>query len=217
MVVGGGLLRVDTGAVRVGSVYDGVWVSGTTPSEEKSWNAIAYGNGAFVAVGTGGVGNRAMSSPDGILWTIRPSSADNTWNSLVFGDEVFVAVASGGTNRCMTSADAGTWTGRACPSIGWTSVAYGNGAFIAVANSGTGTRAMRSTNAGSTWTLITTPADNAWQRGVEPLTMMFFLTGRFLRSSGWTSTWSKSIPKSSTLRCFSVFCRLPRATMRRKL
>jgi len=126
MVVGGGVLRVDSGSVRVGSAYNGEWVSGVTPSDEKNWNGVAYGDGSFVAVGTGGVGNRSMSSPDGISWTLRSSSADNTWNSVVYGDGGFVAVASGGSNRCMTSGDAGvTWVGRACPSSTWVSVCFG--------------------------------------------------------------------------------------------
>ena len=167
MVVGGGTLRVGQNYVSVGSVYDGQWVSGVTPAEEKNWNSIAYaGNGGgFVAVGTGGVGNRAMTSPDGVSWTIRPTSADNTWNSVAYGEDggVFVAVASGGSNRCMTSSNNGqTWVGRACPSSTWTSVAYGQGVFCAVADSGVGSRAMRSTNNGANWTSVTTPADNLW-------------------------------------------------------
>jgi len=98
----------------------GMWARGTTTVEEKNWTAIAYGNGVFVAVGTGGIGNRAMSSVNGINWTIRPSSADNAWSAVAYGNGVFVAVASGGSNRVMTSSNSGhTWTGRPALGITW--------------------------------------------------------------------------------------------------
>jgi len=163
MVVGGGTLRVQTRAVSIGQVYDGLWASGTTPVEEKTWSGVASGNGVFVAVGGGGIGNRSMRSSDGIAWTIGPSSADNAWSSVAYGNGVFVAVASGGSNRVMTSSTNGaSWVGRAALGNNWTGVAFGNGVFVAVANTGTGNRVMRSVNNGQNWTAVTTPADNVW-------------------------------------------------------
>lgn len=78
--------------------------------EESSWTSVVHGAGLFVAVGYGGVGQRVMTSPDGVEWTLRNSAADNTWNSVAFGGGRFVAVASGcpsggvcTDNRVMTS------------------------------------------------------------------------------------------------------------------
>ena len=57
----------------------------------------------FVAVANTGAGNRVMTSPDGVTWTIRTSAADNDWRSVTYGNGVFVAVAITGTgNRVMT-------------------------------------------------------------------------------------------------------------------
>jgi len=55
-----------------------------------------------------GTGDRVMTSPDGIVWTIRTSAADNQWRSVTYGtpggSPLFVAVANSGMgNRVMTS------------------------------------------------------------------------------------------------------------------
>jgi len=55
-------------------------------------------------VSNSGTGNRVMTSPDGINWTIRSSAADNDWRSVCYGNGLFVAVSTTGTgNRVMTS------------------------------------------------------------------------------------------------------------------
>jgi len=66
------------------------------------WSAEA---GLFVAVANTGTGNRVMTSPDGITWTIRSSAADILWYSVCWSAEagLFVAVANTGAgNRVMT-------------------------------------------------------------------------------------------------------------------
>ena len=78
------------------------WTSQTSPV--NYWTAVTYGNGLFVAVASTGTGNRVMTSPDGITWTIRTSAANNFWSSVTYGGGLFVAVAQDGTgNRVMTS------------------------------------------------------------------------------------------------------------------
>ncbi|MCW3119951.1 MAG: C-terminal target protein, partial [Chitinophagaceae bacterium] len=73
-------------------------------SADNNWYGVTYGNGLFVAVASSGTGNRVMTSPDGIVWTIRSSAADNTWTSVTYANGLFVAVANSGTgNRAMTS------------------------------------------------------------------------------------------------------------------
>jgi hypothetical protein len=141
------------------------WVSRTSAAD-NDWQAIAYGNGIFVAVSNTGVGNRVMTSPTGVTWTIRTSAADNSWNGVAFGNGIFVAVASSGASRVMTSPDGITWTSRtAATANSWQSVAFGGGVFTAVSPDGASTRAMWSTD-GITWTasLVVGPSsDSAWQ------------------------------------------------------
>ena len=71
---------------------------------DNAWYAVIYGNGIFVAVSTTGSGNRVMTSPDGIDWTLMASPADNIWSGITYGNGLFVAVAVSGTgDRVMTS------------------------------------------------------------------------------------------------------------------
>ena len=137
------------------------WTTRTSPA--NSWRSVTYGNGLFVAVATSGTGNRVMTSPDGINWTLRSSAADNNWRSITYGNGLFVAVAYTGTgNRVMTSPDGITWTSRQeAADNQWVSVTYGNGLFVAVAATGTGNRVMTSPD-GITWTIRSSAADNQW-------------------------------------------------------
>jgi hypothetical protein len=64
---------------------------------ENDWWGVAFGNGLFVAIATSGVGNRVMTSPDGINWTIRASVADSIWKGICYGNGTFVSVSSNGT------------------------------------------------------------------------------------------------------------------------
>ena len=139
-----------------------VWNIGYSAAD-NNWNGIAYGNGLFVAVADSGIGNRVMTSPDGITWTIRTSAADNYWQGITYGNGLFVAVADSGIgNRVMTSPDGITWTIRtSAADNNWNGIAYGNGQFVAVADSGIGNRVMTSPD-GITWTIRTSAADNNW-------------------------------------------------------
>jgi hypothetical protein len=105
---------------------------------DNIWYGVTFGNGLFVAVAVTGIGNRVMTSPDGIVWTSRTSAADNAWHSVTFGDGLFVAVAgSGSGNRVMTSPDGIVWASRASAADNdWRSVTFGNGLFVGVAFGG---------------------------------------------------------------------------------
>lgn len=54
--------------------------------------------GLFAAVAFRGIGNRVMTSPNGINWTIQTSAANNDWSSIAWAPELglFAAVAEGG-------------------------------------------------------------------------------------------------------------------------
>jgi hypothetical protein len=126
------------------------WTSHASPGG-NGWSDITYGNGVYVAVATGGDGQRVMTSSDGITWTLHtPLGEALSWKSVTFGAGLFVAVSNG--NDVVTSSDGITWTRRTPSSrINWWSVTYGGGLFVAVAGSGAGNRVMTSPD-GITWT-----------------------------------------------------------------
>jgi hypothetical protein len=143
------------------------WNTRTTNSND--WFSVCWAPqlGLFASVSRIGIGNRVMTSPDGITWTTRTSAADLTWTSVCWAPEIplFVAVAASGTgNRVMTSPDGITWTSRtSAADNAWQSVCWAPqlGIFVAVANTGTGDRVMTSPD-GITWTLRTPATDNNW-------------------------------------------------------
>ncbi len=122
----------------------------------------------LVAVSSTGIGNRVMTSPDGIAWTTRISAADFNWQSVAWSPSLglFAAVAnSGPVVRCMTSPDGIAWTIRTLNSAdNWESIVWAPGIslFIAVASSGAGNRVVTSPD-GVIWTVRVSAADNNWQ------------------------------------------------------
>ena len=89
------------------------WTLRASAADNYWWNSVTYGNGLFVAVTCGldvfslmcnTVGDKVMTSPDGIAWTLINGSANNEWASVTYGNGLFVAVANSGTgDRVMTS------------------------------------------------------------------------------------------------------------------
>jgi type II secretory pathway pseudopilin PulG len=154
------------------------WVNRATPAI-RNWDAIAYGNGVFVAVADTSTGtNEVMKSSDGITWSaVSTPPANRQWDGLTFGNGVFVAVSRDGTttNDVMYSSDGNTWhTGNpggisgVPASSAWRSVTYGNGLFVAVASCVSGTcpaKGIMTSPDGMTWTGRTTSGALAknWQ------------------------------------------------------
>lgn len=154
---------VMVGAIRRLALKGIAWAT-RKPAVDNAWQAIAYGNGVFVAVSNTGTGNRVMSSPDGIVWTARTSAADNNWTNVCFGNGVFVAISNSTvTTSVMTSPDGVTWTLRTAPSTdNYLGICFGaNGLFVATANTGTGNRVMTGPD-GVNWTKRTSTSDAAW-------------------------------------------------------
>lgn len=152
---------------------DGVNWSTHVPATNSSWRSIAWGgltgSELFVAVG---VGNRVMTSPDGVSWTAQSAAnVTNDWASVTWGGSAnngtFVAVAvTGNSNRVMTSPNGVTWTLQTTPADNeWRSVTWGGQAgselFVAVASTGNSNRVMTSPNAVN-WTTTTAAAENQW-------------------------------------------------------
>jgi hypothetical protein len=138
------------------------WIN-RAPASNSAWDAVAYGNGLYVAVANSG--GAVMTSPDGITWTSR-SGITRGWRSIAYGNGRFVVVesqtGSGAAGQVMTSTDGITWASQtsAAERI-WMSVTFAKGLFVAVAQSGTGDRVMTSPD-GITWTSRATPTDSAW-------------------------------------------------------
>jgi hypothetical protein len=83
----------------------------------NSWQAIAWSSdlSLYAAVASSGTNNRAMTSPDGITWTIRTTNSNN-YSDICAGNGLFVACSSDGSgNRIMTSNNGSTWTSRTTP------------------------------------------------------------------------------------------------------
>ena len=122
------------------------WTQRTSSFGTTNIYGVCYGQGTFVAVGSGG---KLATSTDGTTWTQRTSSF-GTINiyGVCYGQGTFVAVGSGG--KLATSTNGTTWTQRTS-SFGTTNiygVCYGQGMFVAV---GDGGKLATSTN-GTTWT-----------------------------------------------------------------
>jgi hypothetical protein len=104
----------------------------------------------FCAVAYSGVGNRVMTSTNGIAWFIGVSAGDFTWVSVTWSEETaqFCAVALTGAGwGIMTSPNATSWTLRPCllgTTNSWRAVCYspGLGIFCAVAETGNGNQVM---------------------------------------------------------------------------
>jgi len=147
-------------------VYIRDWKVRTTPADNY-WTGIAWSPELhlFAAVSITGIGNRVMTSPNGIDWTIRSTPADNNWISVSWSPELglFAAVAISGTgNRVMTSPDGIVWTLRTTPADNnWYGLVWAPELelFAAVAYTGSTNRVMTSPD-GINWTLQTTPNNN---------------------------------------------------------
>lgn len=97
--------------------------------DNYSLNAIAYGNGRFVAVGDW---SGMQMSPDGTLWTTLAHHGSGFFKSVTYANNLFVATGESG--RFATSPDGDTWT---TDSVATTQdlgdVAYGSAGFVAIA------------------------------------------------------------------------------------
>ena len=78
-----------------------------TSAADNSWMGVCWSPdvGLFCAIAKSGAGNRVMTSPDGVTWTIRTSAANNYWQSICWSSELALfcaAAVTGADNRVMT-------------------------------------------------------------------------------------------------------------------
>lgn len=103
----------------------------------NNWNAVAYGNGKYVAVGEKGY---VTMSSDGVNWSTPKQVGSSDWNAIVYGNGKFVSVGTRGTAAYSTNGV--DWTtfnlSKAAGSTGsgteteWNGITFNNGKFIAV-------------------------------------------------------------------------------------
>jgi len=125
------------------STNGGNWTYRFHANPGTSYLDVAFGNGRFVAVGSGadvgGSGNIA-TSPDAITWSPLDTGSDNVLYSVAFGGGRFVSVGgfNGGTGGLIFSATDGVnWIPHPPGTRGWLAdIAYGNGRFVAVGSFG---------------------------------------------------------------------------------
>ena len=110
-------------------------------------NAVAYGNGRFVAVGTHG---SVLTSTNGESWLPATSGSVQNLAGIAFGNGRFVATnaASGGKGSVLVSTDGSGWTPVEAGTAYNQTVTFGDGKFVVA---GSGTSVAVSTD-GSGWT-----------------------------------------------------------------
>jgi len=136
VAVGGSIDPVDSNGKMAYSSDGETWIAVMDSTFDNDIRNIAYGNGKFVAVGSGG---KMAYSPDGESWTAvteSPFNSSQYINAIAYGNGKFVA---GGTSgKTATSTDGINWTltdSKFGPEI-IGSIAYGNGKFVAVGRDG---------------------------------------------------------------------------------
>lgn len=108
------------------------WKTNTLPVN-ANWDAVTYGNGIYIAVGST---SKTMYSTDGITWYEGGNiTANLNWDSVAYGNGIFLAMA---WNEYQTSYtyDGITWyEGPTLPNgPRWEKIAYGSGAFVAISS-----------------------------------------------------------------------------------
>ena len=163
-VASNGSLTVAVGSegVMLSSLDGARWkVSLQAPNDR--YNAVAYGNGVFVAVGSNSHGTHAgqiiATSGDGLSWTSQAQPERMALSDVAFGDGTFVAVGNGGI--IVRSADGETWrVVDSGTSVQLNGVAYLDGRFQIGGNDGV----WLTSKDGARWTLVQHDVTNRFGR-----------------------------------------------------
>lgn len=170
-----------------------------------SWRSICWSprRNLYAAVSDSGVGNRVMTSPNGVVWTSRTSASDNAWQCVCWCDDpvnLFVAVSNSGTgNRVMTSPTGVVWTSRiSAADNAWSSVSYSADLQLIVAVSQSGSNCVMTSTDGINWTARTPPNNNGWTGVVWASGLQLFVacsnagSGRVMTSKDGI-TWTTQV------------------------
>jgi len=155
----------DNGTISAAAVFMSLSTASSGNTGGKTWTAvdtysifgsvdifaIAYGNGRFVAGGTGG---KMATSTDGIRWTTVSDNklGDYPIYVIAYGNGRFVV--SSAFSKMAISTNGTTWTAASndifVNQIIITAIAYGNNKFVAVGSRGR----MATSTDGATWTAV---------------------------------------------------------------
>jgi hypothetical protein len=107
---------------------------------------VGYGHGVFIAVG-----NRVMTSTDGITWTTTIADTGSFLSDAAWADGLWVT--AGGNGLRMSSTDDGATFAHTAPYVAghFRSIAAGNGAFVAVGHTYGNAGLSSVTRDGITW------------------------------------------------------------------
>lgn len=151
---------------------------------EGFWNAVAFGDGTFVAVGDGGI---AARSANGVDWFPLNIPLGRNLNDVAYGDNTWVVV--GDNASVLTSTDLLQWTPRSIGSatpLPVEGVAFGNGAFVAVNT----THRFTSSDGGASWTNQGGNGTFDFFLGVDFLDSIFVAVGQNSSSGNFYQTSS---------------------------
>ena len=201
-VVSNGVSTTTSASVPV--IVWGPWTLQSAPNA-SAWNAVAYGNGMYVAVG-----NRpqsVMTSPDGINWTLHTPSIDYPLCAVAYGNGAWIAAgkSAGGapfTLNVLRSTDNGvTWSPVAAFTPAFTNgqtLLFANGQFVLMGHYdtyGSTYYSIRSWTSpdGITWSASN---DTGGQTGAGDCNAAFG-NGVYCIASGY-SGWSATSPDAAT-------------------
>ncbi|GAA4400298.1 hypothetical protein GCM10023089_00330 [Quisquiliibacterium transsilvanicum] len=166
------------------------WEATTTPFA-GAINAVAFGNGLFVAVGAAG---RIYTSADGAAWTLRTSNNTDAYHAVAFGEGRFVAVGAAG-KVSVSDTPTGAWAApTSLGSMTFYACIFGNRTFVVGGSTGN----LQTSPDGATWVSRSgfTGASNTIQAaaygGVR------FAAGGFAGSAGLLGYSSSQTPASVT-------------------
>jgi len=155
-------IAIANGGSTASRTSDGLNWSNVPLPTSGNWTGIAYGQGAWVIISSGGATNSTVlvSFNNGNGWRPFTLPSSTTWTSVAYGNGKFVAIASNSTTAAYSTNSGQTWaSGSGLPNQAWVKVVYGKGVFVAIAASGT--VAAKSTD-GINWTSVTLPISATW-------------------------------------------------------
>ncbi|MCH9650305.1 MAG: hypothetical protein K0U98_18875 [Deltaproteobacteria bacterium] len=177
---------------------DGVtWSRATVGDAFTLWNAVAHGEGRWVAVGSTGLGaggatGAVVTSDDGTVWQLQPVTIPERIRDVVWDGSQFIAVAD--DSKVLRSPDGTSWTPASLPpvdagvldAIAWNGVRY-------VLNSRSTSRFWESPDADQ-WTLVPAGPFGSKVNSLKAVGTGFLAWGGLENSGGGPSAFSLSSP-----------------------
>lgn len=167
-------------------------------------DAVAFGNGKWVILGSDGT-NNGMVSTDGRTW-VRNTTSPTSCACLTSDGTTFCAIRNT-DNKSYTSTDGVTWTSHALPAnaSGWSSIVWNGSKFLIVGvDTGSGAQSATSSD-GATWAaggVLPTNAGCAWKVTWNGTVYCATANGGSATNSIATSptgaTWTGHNPPAST-------------------